>query len=132
MIALKAWGIRLMKRVGVKEANVAVTRKIAIILHSIWTDGTSFEWGAEKKIAYPRLKGRSTRVPGEIEEFRRRQERNPAISPVLAQHQCTVARDYRWYFFVGTGEMTGRMTGKPPMTVAVFVLSHRDAFSSAQ
>lgn len=46
--ALKAWGIRLMKRVGAKKAKVAVARKIAVILHCIWTDGTSFEWGAQK------------------------------------------------------------------------------------
>jgi transposase len=44
--ALKAWGIRLMKRVGAKKAKVAVARKIAVILHCIWTDGTSFDWGA--------------------------------------------------------------------------------------
>jgi transposase len=43
--ALKAWGIRLMKRVGAKKAKIAVARKIAVILHCIWTDGTSFEWG---------------------------------------------------------------------------------------
>jgi transposase len=46
--ALKAWGIRLMKRVGTKKAKVAVARKIAVILHRIWTDGTSFVWGAKK------------------------------------------------------------------------------------
>ena len=46
--ALKAWGVRLMKRVGAKKAKVAVARKIAVILHCIWTDGTTFEWGAEK------------------------------------------------------------------------------------
>ena len=49
--ALKAWGMRLMKRVGAKKAKVAVARKIAVILHCIWTDGTSFEWGTEKKAA---------------------------------------------------------------------------------
>jgi transposase len=49
--ALKAWGIRLMKRVGAKKAKVAVARKIAVILHCIWTDGTSFEWGVEKAAA---------------------------------------------------------------------------------
>src|SRR5471030_838833 len=49
--ALKAWGVRLMKRVGAKKAKVAVARKIAVILHCIWTDGTSFEWGTEKKMA---------------------------------------------------------------------------------
>jgi hypothetical protein len=37
-----------MKRVGAKKAKVAVARKIAVILHCILTDGTSFEWGAEK------------------------------------------------------------------------------------
>ncbi len=45
---LKAWGTRLMKRVGAKKAKVAVARKIAIILHCIWTDGTGFEWGTQK------------------------------------------------------------------------------------
>lgn len=45
---LKAWGTRLMKRVGAKKAKVAVARKIAIILHCIWTDGTEFEWGTQK------------------------------------------------------------------------------------
>ena len=46
--ALKVWGTRLMRRVGAKKAKVAVARKIAVILHCIWTDGTSFEWGSEK------------------------------------------------------------------------------------
>jgi transposase len=49
--ALKAWGTRLMKRVGAKKAKVAVARKIAVVLHCIWTDGTSFEWGSEKREA---------------------------------------------------------------------------------
>lgn len=43
--SLKAWGIKLAKRVGMKKAKVAIARKIAIILHCIWVDGTSFEWG---------------------------------------------------------------------------------------
>jgi transposase len=42
---LKAWGVRLVKRVGLKKAKVAIARKLAIILHCIWTDGTVFEWG---------------------------------------------------------------------------------------
>ena len=41
--ALKAWGVRLMKRVGVKKAKVAVARTIAVVMHCIWTDGTCFE-----------------------------------------------------------------------------------------
>jgi transposase len=40
----KAWGLRLMKRVGANKAKVAVARKLAVILHCIWTDGTDFWW----------------------------------------------------------------------------------------
>lgn len=45
---LKAWGVRLSKRIGMKKAKVAVARKIAVLLHCLWVDGTSFEWGGEK------------------------------------------------------------------------------------
>lgn len=43
--SLKAWGMKLAKRVGMKKAKVAIARKIAVILHCIWGDGTSFDWG---------------------------------------------------------------------------------------
>jgi transposase len=43
---LKAWALRLAKRIGWKRASIAVARKIAVILHSIWRDGTLFEWQA--------------------------------------------------------------------------------------
>lgn len=46
--SLKAWGIKLAKRIGIKKAKVAIARKIAVILHCIWVDGTSFEWGKAK------------------------------------------------------------------------------------
>jgi transposase len=42
---LQAWGRRLVKRIGLKKAKVAIARKLAIILHCIWSDGTEFEWG---------------------------------------------------------------------------------------
>ena len=44
---LKAWGMRLAKRIGGRKARIAVARKIAIILHCIWTDGTEFWWTRE-------------------------------------------------------------------------------------
>jgi transposase len=40
--SLKAWGMKLAKRIGVKKAKVAIARKIAVIFHCIWVDGTSF------------------------------------------------------------------------------------------
>lgn len=42
--ALKSWGTKLAKRIGPKKAKIAVARKMAVILHCIWTDGTHFEW----------------------------------------------------------------------------------------
>ena len=44
----KAWGIRLAKRIGLKKAKGAIARKIAVILHCIWSDGTEFEWETAK------------------------------------------------------------------------------------
>jgi transposase len=45
---LQAWGLRLVKRIGLKKAKVAIARKMAIILHCIWSDGTEFDWGVAK------------------------------------------------------------------------------------
>jgi transposase len=41
---LREWALRLAKRIGWKRASIAVARKLAVILHSIWRDGTIFEW----------------------------------------------------------------------------------------
>ena len=43
-VPLRAWGLRLKERVGVKKAQVAVAHKLAVLMHAIWTDGTEFEW----------------------------------------------------------------------------------------
>ncbi len=42
--ALKAWGLRLAKRGGMKKAMVAVARKLAVIMHAMWTTGEEFRW----------------------------------------------------------------------------------------
>ena len=46
--ALKAWGLRLMKRIGFKKAKVAVARKLAVILHRMWRDETDFQWSSRE------------------------------------------------------------------------------------
>ena len=48
--SLKVWGMKLAKRIGIKKAKVAIARKIAVILHCIWVDGTSFDWGHAKSV----------------------------------------------------------------------------------
>jgi transposase len=42
--ALKAWGIRLAKRTGMKKAKVAVARKLAVMMHCMWLTGEPFRW----------------------------------------------------------------------------------------
>jgi transposase len=39
---LKSWAMRLAKRAGMKKAKVALARKLAVILHRMWVDGTQF------------------------------------------------------------------------------------------
>ncbi len=49
--ALKAWGLRVAKRRGMKRAVVAVARRLAVILHRMWLDGTAFQWGQSEQTA---------------------------------------------------------------------------------
>src|SRR5215510_4996141 len=48
---LKRWGMDVAKRRGSKRAKVALARKIAVILHRIWIDGTTYRWAEAKPIA---------------------------------------------------------------------------------
>jgi transposase len=43
--ALRAWGMNIAKRRGMARARVAVARKLAVILHRMWIDGSEFRWG---------------------------------------------------------------------------------------
>jgi transposase len=49
--ALKAWGMRIAKRSGIRKAKVAVARKLAVILHRMWIDGTEFNWSSKEAAA---------------------------------------------------------------------------------
>jgi transposase len=42
--SLKAWGVRLAKRVGMNKAKVAVARKLAVLMHRMWMSGEEFNW----------------------------------------------------------------------------------------
>ena len=48
---LKAWGMAVAKRRGLRRAIVAVARKLAIVMHRIWADGTEFRWTREEATA---------------------------------------------------------------------------------
>lgn len=44
---LKAWGLRIARRSSMKKACVAVARRLAVIMHAMWRDGTFFQMSEE-------------------------------------------------------------------------------------
>jgi len=49
---LKAWGLKLMRKKGLKKASLAVGRKLAVIMHRMLLEQKEFVWGeAPAKVA---------------------------------------------------------------------------------
>ena len=44
---LKAWAMKIARHRGMKKAIVALARRLAVIMHRIWVDGTEFHWTSE-------------------------------------------------------------------------------------
>ncbi len=44
---LKTWAMQIRRR-GMKKAIVALARRLAVIMHRIWVDGTEFRWTREQ------------------------------------------------------------------------------------
>jgi len=45
---LKAWAMKIARRRGTKKAVVALARRLAVIMHRIWVDGSEFRWTREQ------------------------------------------------------------------------------------
>lgn len=50
---LKAWAMRVAQRRGLRRAIVALARRLAVILHRMWVDGTDFRWTNGPGVAAP-------------------------------------------------------------------------------
>ena len=64
-----SWGMRIAKRSSLRKAKVAVARKLAVILHRMWVDGTEFNWSSKEVAAHApqaELRSLSGRGGGEI------------------------------------------------------------------
>ena len=48
---LKAWAMQIARRRGIKKAIVALARRLAVIMHRIWVDGTEFRWTKQETAA---------------------------------------------------------------------------------
>ncbi|MGH9808840.1 MAG: IS110 family transposase, partial [Terriglobia bacterium] len=44
---LKAWAVNVARRRGQQKAIVALARRLAVIMHRMWIDGTEFRWTRE-------------------------------------------------------------------------------------
>ncbi|NEK20700.1 IS110 family transposase [Rhizobium leguminosarum] len=45
---LKAWAMNIARRHGKKKANVALARRLAVVMHRMWVDGSEFRWTKEE------------------------------------------------------------------------------------
>jgi len=48
---LKAWAMKIAKNRGLKRAIVALARRLAVIMHRLWVDGTEFRWTKEEAVS---------------------------------------------------------------------------------
>lgn len=48
---LKSWAATLARRAGLRKAKVALARRLAVVLHRMWVDGTRFSFTAPKRFA---------------------------------------------------------------------------------
>jgi transposase len=48
---LKAWAMKIARNRGMKKAVVALARRLAVIMHRIWINGTEFQWTREQAVA---------------------------------------------------------------------------------
>ncbi len=48
---LKAWAMKIARHRGIKKAIVALARRLAVIMHRMWVDGTEFRWTREVAVA---------------------------------------------------------------------------------
>jgi transposase len=45
--SIRNWGLAVAKRRGMRRAVIAVARKLSVVMHRVWADGTEFHWGKE-------------------------------------------------------------------------------------
>jgi transposase len=67
---LKAWAMKIARHRGMKKAIVALARRLAVIMHRIWVEGTDFRWTREVAAA---------REPDTMKSDRRKPEIHPTV-----------------------------------------------------
>ena len=47
---IRVWALGIVKCRGLRRAAVAVARKLAVLMHRIWADGTEYRWQREAAV----------------------------------------------------------------------------------
>jgi hypothetical protein len=50
-VNFEAWATKIARHRGMKKAIVALARRLAVIMHRMWVDGTEFRWTREVAVA---------------------------------------------------------------------------------
>jgi transposase len=58
--AVKAWGVKIAAKRGHKRAVVAVARKLAVIMHRMWIDDSTFRFSAQEESSGSPKRGAKT------------------------------------------------------------------------
>ncbi len=93
---LRGWAMRIAKRSGVKLAKVALARKLAVVLHRMWVDGTDFRWTTREQ----------ARAAGGL---RSSNKSNQFASACLAVNECPDGYEgwtstHRWLLPIGNAD----------------------------
>jgi len=51
VVLAQGWAIKIARHRGMKKAIVALARRLVVIMHRIWVDGTEFRWTREATAA---------------------------------------------------------------------------------
>ena len=51
MLMFDEWAMKIARHRGMKKAIVALARRLAVIMHCIWVDGTEFQWTKQAAVA---------------------------------------------------------------------------------
>ncbi len=84
---LKAWAMKIARHRGMKRAIVALARRLAVIMHRIWVDGTEFRWTREAAAAWELL-SRSIAIGGNLSSTKRWTDVPCGTRDEVSSHVC--------------------------------------------
>ena len=89
---LKAWAMQIARRRGMKKAIVALARRLAVIMHRIWVDGTEFRWTRDSRAQHENRIGSNTIGENSSSTHRWKDVPRGTMDEVSSHSACTCRR----------------------------------------